>query len=114
MILAEPPCLAELERIQVQEAAKKKPGKYASSSVSPSLSLSPPPQQIVKFKECLSDECFLSTSLDQKDLFVLGLRAEALIVLMQHAISNTQNHLIAPSSCHDTELSLGALYGLYG
>lgn len=27
LILAEPPCLAELERIQVQEAAKKKPGK---------------------------------------------------------------------------------------
>lgn len=28
LILAEPPCLAELERIQVQEAAKKKPGKF--------------------------------------------------------------------------------------
>lgn len=27
LILTEPPCLAELERIQLQEAAKKKPGK---------------------------------------------------------------------------------------
>lgn len=26
---AEPPCLAELERIQIQEAAKKKPGEGA-------------------------------------------------------------------------------------
>lgn len=35
LILSEPPCLAELERIQVQEAAKKKPGKciYQTSAV---------------------------------------------------------------------------------
>ena len=27
----EPPCLAELERIQIQEAAKKKPGEEAGA-----------------------------------------------------------------------------------
>lgn len=44
LILTEPPCLAELERIQVQEAAKKKPGKYTI-----------PPSDTVKFNKCLNE-----------------------------------------------------------